>query len=75
VFEYQSFDRDGTTAAVRATGVRFELHDAHPVCVGRTEKSSIGHRRPVPVADQHSDGRQGGQFSRAQGRTSTPVSI
>jgi len=73
VFEYQR--SDGAAAAIRATGVRLELHDAHAVRVGRTEKSSDGHRRPFPTVDQHSDGRQGGQLGRAQSRTDAPVSI
>jgi len=79
VFEQQLSGRDGAAAAaaaaVRTTGVRLELHDSYAVRVGRTEKSSVGHRRPVPTVDQHSDGRQGGQLGRAQGRTDAPVSI
>lgn len=73
---FESRGPDGGTAApVRATGFRLELHDAHAVRVGRAEKSPLGHRRPVPTVDQHSDGRQGGQLGRAQGRTHAPVSI
>lgn len=64
---------DVRPAAVRATGVRLELHDAHAVRVGPAEESAVGHRRPDPTVDQHSDGRQGGQLGRAQGRTDAPV--
>lgn len=75
MFEQQLSDRDGAAAAtaVRASGVRLQLHDSHAVRVGRTEKSPVGHRRPVPTVDQHSDGRQGGQLGRAQGRIDAPV--
>jgi len=65
---------DVGTAAVRSTGVRFQLHDAHAVRVGRTEKSACCHRGPEPTVDQHSDRCQGSQLGRAKGWTDKPVS-